>query len=82
MRGAGPAMPRPQVGPSHSPLMFGGGSVVSQGFGALPAPDLQHHFQHSPKLLLLAQITLVGDSIFPSGGGESVGGRGCHNRAS
>lgn len=45
-----------------------------------PASDLQQHFQHSPELLLLSQITLLGDSIFPSGGGESVGGRGCHNR--
>lgn len=40
-----------------------------------PAPDLQQHFQHSPKLLLLSQITLLGDSIFPSGGGSLwVGG--------
>lgn len=45
-----------------------------------PAPDSKQHFQPSPKLLSLSQITLLGDSIFPSGGSESVGGRGCHNR--
>lgn len=45
-----------------------------------PAPGLQQHFQHGPKLLLLSQITLLEESIFPSGGGESAGGRGCHNR--
>lgn len=39
-----------------------------------PARDLQQHFQHSPKLLLLSQITLLGDSIFPSGGNESLVG--------
>lgn len=74
-----------------SPRMFRAWSLVSHGKSGIwgsacpvgcsePAPDLKQHLQRSPKLLSLSQITLLGDSIFPSGGNESVGGRGCHNR--